>query len=265
MKLTKKNVTAFVLLLIMLMLLVYGILMIKHRMEYAVTDAVFVDTEDINNVGFQKVNGKIIVMTKKEGEQVKKGELLAKIDPEPYKLIVQELEQKLAAKRSKREKLYIKLKKTIEILNLKEKIALDRVKQTKDEIEALKDSISSLDAQIQQLKRDTLRYKRLYEKGAVAKRTYETIETELISKKRQRESLVKKLFSLKTQLSIAKKDILLVRANKKDIEELRREIKAISKEISSLEARLKNAKLNLKYCELTSPINGRVAKKYRSV
>ena len=265
MKLTKKNVTAFVLLLIMLMLLVYGILMIKHRMEYAVTDAVFVDTEDINNVGFQKVNGKIIVMTKKEGEQVKKGELLAKIDPEPYELIVQELEQKIAAKRSKREKLYIKLKKTIEILNLKEKIALDRVKQTKDEIEALKDSISSLDAQIQQLKRDTLRYKRLYEKGAVAKRTYETIETELISKKRQRESLVKKLFSLKTQLSIAKKDILLVRANKKDIEELRKEIKAISKEIASLEARLKNAKLNLKYCELTSPINGRVAKKYRSV
>lgn len=264
-KVDKRKATIFVLVLMMLFIIVYGILMIKHRLDYAITDAVFVDTENINNVGFQRVNGKIVLMTKKEGEWVKKGEVLAKIDSRTYELIVRELKAKIAAKENKREKLRIKLKKTIQLLDTQERIAKDKVKEIQKEIESLKNRIASLDAQIAQLKRDTRRYKNLYKQGAVAKRRYEVIYTELISKKRQKDALVKKLFALKEQLSIAKKEVLVVKIRRKDIDELRKEIKAITKEISSLNEQLKNAKLNLRYCTLLSPINGRVAKKYRSI
>ncbi|RLB07413.1 MAG: EmrA/EmrK family multidrug efflux transporter periplasmic adaptor subunit, partial [Deltaproteobacteria bacterium] len=101
-KVDKRKATIFVLVLMMLFIIVYGIFMIKHRLDYAITDAVFVDTENINNVGFQRVNGKIILMTKKEGELVKKGEVLAKIDSRTYELIVRELKAKIAAKENKR-------------------------------------------------------------------------------------------------------------------------------------------------------------------
>ena len=264
-KVDKRKATIFVLALMMLFIIVYGILMIKHRLDYAITDAVFVDTENINNVGFQRVSGKIVLMTKKEGEWVKKGEVLAKIDSRTYELIVRELKAKIAAKENKREKLRIKLKKTIQLLDTQERIAKDKVKEIQKEIESLRNKIASLDAQIAQLKRDTRRYKNLYKQGAVAKRRYEVIYTELISKKRQKDALVKKLFALKEQLSIAKKEVLVVKIRRKDIDELRKEIKAITKEISSLNEQLKNAKLNLRYCTLLSPINGRVAKKYRSI
>ena len=264
-KVDKRKAAIFVLVLMMLFIIVYGILMIKHRLDYAITDAVFVDTENINNVGFQRVSGKIILMTKKEGELVKKGEVLAKIDSRTYELIVRELKAKIAAKENKREKLRIKLKKTIQLLDTQERIAKDKVKEIQKEIESLRNKIASLDAQIAQLKRDTRRYKNLYKQGAVAKRRYETIYTELISKERQKDALVKKLCALKEGLSIAKKEVLVVKIKRKDIDELRKEIKAITKEILSLNEQLKNAKLNLRYCTLLSPINGRVAKKYRSI
>ncbi len=265
MRLNKRKITVFLLIAMLLFLIVYGALMIRHRMEYAITDAVFVDTEDIHNVGFQRVSGKIIRMTKKEGEEVHKGELLAEIDPSTYKLIVKELEKTIEAKKNKREKIRIKLKKTIEILDIKERIAKDRVKELEDQIGSLKDRISSLDAQIEQLRRDTRRYRNLYLKGAVAKRTYERIDTELISKIRQRKALLKKLSALRKQLSISEKEILLIKANRKSIDELKKQIAEIDAQIKALKEKLKNAELDLRYCRLISPIDGRVAKKYRSV
>ncbi len=261
----KKRFAVFVLIGMVLFLLVYGILMIRHRMQYAITDAVFVDTENINNVGFQKVNGKIIKMTKLEGDRVRKGELLAEIDPRNYQILVEELRSRIASKKNKRDKLKITLSKTIETLNIREGIAKDRVKQVKNDISSLKKKIASLDARIAQLKRDVRRYKELYKKGAVAKRTYEKIETELIANQRERDALVKRLYALRDQLSMAKKEIALVIADRKSIEELKKNIKALDKEIASIKAALKNAKLNLRYCRLFSPINGRVAKKYASV
>ncbi len=261
----KRKISVILLIVIAAVLLVYGIFMIRHRMEYAITDAVFVDTENINNVGFQKVNGRVIKMTKLEGDPVKKGELLAEIDPRNYQLIIEELKDKIGSKINKRDKLKITLNRTIETLNIRESIAKERVKKSKNEVSSLKKRIASLDAQILQLKRDVNRYKNLYKKGAVAKRTYEQIETELIANKRERSALVRKLYALEDQLSMAKKEISLVIVDRETIKEIKKEIKALNKEIASLKTNLKNAELNLKYCELRSPIDGRVAKKYVSV
>jgi membrane fusion protein (multidrug efflux system) len=85
--------------------LLYGGWMLKHRMDYAITNAVFVDTEDITNLGFKRVAGRITELTKKEGDKVKKGELLAEIDPTDYRLAVEALEKELAATEKEKERL----------------------------------------------------------------------------------------------------------------------------------------------------------------
>ncbi len=41
---------------------------IRHRMAYAVTDAVFIRTDSLVNLGFDGVDGRIATMTKNEGE-----------------------------------------------------------------------------------------------------------------------------------------------------------------------------------------------------
>ncbi len=261
----KKKITLIFLIAMTVFLIIYGILMIKHRIEWAITDAVFVDTEKIHNVGFQKVNGRIIRMTKLEGECVKKGEVLAEIDPRNYEISVRKLEKEIRAKEREREKLRIALLRTAETLDLKEKIARNRVKEIENEILSLKDEIKSLDARIAQLRRDTRRYRNLYKEGAVSKRRYEVIETELIAEEKKRDSLIKKLHALEERLLSAKKEVLLIRAEKRRVDEIKREIEAISSEIESLKERLKNARLCLSYCTLRSPVDGRIAKKYVSV
>ncbi len=264
-KIDVRRKALIILVIITISILVYGTWMIKHRMDYAITDAVFVDTDSINNVGFERVGGKIIKMTKSEGDKVRKGEIIAEIDPLPYKLLEKEIKATLEAKRKEKERLEIVLFRISKQIVLKEGVIRDRISEIKREKEALKKTILSLDASILQLKRDKKRYEDLYKKGAVAKRDFEMIETELMSKIRGREAAERRLCALSAKLMATKKELAIAVAERKRIDETKKMIGALKKEINSLEAKLKDARLNLDYCKLKSPINGRVAKKYVSL
>ncbi len=56
---------------------------LSYRSNNAVSDAAFVRSESLSIVNF-KVAGEITLMSKKEGDSIKKGELLAKIDSKDF-------------------------------------------------------------------------------------------------------------------------------------------------------------------------------------
>ncbi len=260
-----KKIGVILLGLIGLGIIIYGILMIKHRIDFAVTNAVFVDTDNISNVGFERVGGKIVNMFKEEGEKVKKGEILAEIDSMPYRLVVKELNKKIKSLIQKRDKLYIVLIKTKEELKVKEEIAKDKINQLRHEINALKDQISSIEDRIKQSQRDVRRYRDLYQKGAVAKRALEELTTQLSVLLKEKMAQKNKLKGLLKSLDIAKKELRLIIVQRKNLLEIKKSINSLNDEIKSLKAKLDNAKLNLKYCKLKSPIDGKIAKKYVSI
>ncbi len=260
-----KKVALFILIMLTLAVVAYGGWMIKHRMDYAITNAVFVDTEDITNVGFERVAGRIIRMTKKEGERVKKGELLAEIDPTDYQLAVEALGRELEATKKEKEKLEITLGRISKQINLRVRMARDKVKALRQEIDALRANIAASDADIDQLKRDRARFEELYRQKAVARRRFELVDTELKAKERQRKALVWKLGALKAQLSSSKREVQVALADKKKIDETKMTIETLKEKIEALQAKLEDTRLNLKYCKLVSPIDGRVAKKYASL
>ncbi len=260
----KRKIALLVLTSVTLAVLLYGGWMIKRRMDYAITNAVFVDTEDITNLGFKRVAGRLIKLTKREGDSVKKGELLAEIDPTDYGLAVEALEKELEATKKERDRLQITLSRVSQQTELKVHMAKDSVKAIEEEIDALKADISALSADIAQLKRDRDRFKELFKEKAVAKRRFELIDTRLRAKRQQRSALVKKMEALKAKLSSSKRGVEMAVADKKRVGETEAAIATLSEKIKVLETKLKDARLNLEYCKLRSPIDGKVAKKYAS-
>ncbi len=260
-----KKIALFILIFLILFVLGYGGWMIKHHMDYAITNAVFVDTENIINIGFQRVGGRVIKMTKREGDPVKKGEVIAKIDPKDYRLAVKALEEEIEAARKRKEELEVTLQRITPQLHLSVVKAKRRVEALKKEIESTKSEIRAMDADIAQLKADRRRYQNLYLNKAVAKHDFELIDTRLKVATRKREALKKRLQALVLNQKAASDDLKIAKADLKRIAETKKSIEELDKKIASLEARLKDAKLQLSYCILKSPITGRVAKKYVSV
>lgn len=78
-----KKITVAVLIIGAVTLAIVAARFIHHRMAYAVTDAVFVASDSLVTVEFDRVEGRLTTMTKKEGKPVAKGELLAAIDDTP--------------------------------------------------------------------------------------------------------------------------------------------------------------------------------------
>ena len=260
-----KKIALFVLVFLTLFVLGYGGWMIKHHMDYAITNAVFVDTENIINIGFQRVGGRVIKMTKREGDLVKKGEVIAKIDPKDYRLAVKVLEEEIEATKKRKEGLEITLQRITPQVHLNVAKAKRRVQALRKEIESTKSEIRAMDAQIAQLKADRMRYWNLYLDKAVAKHDFELVDTRLKVTTRKREALKKKLQALVLNQKAANDDLKIAKADLKRIAETKKSIEELGKKIASLEVQLKDARLQLSYCTLKSPITGRAAKKYVSV
>ena len=261
----RKKIALLVLLVALLVVIGYGGLMIKHRLDYAITDAVFVDTDKIINAGFEKVGGRLITMTKAEGETIHQGELLAEIKPNNYQLAVDQLSGKISALRHQREQQAIALRKTVAQVELKIGMAKDQVSGTSQKIAALEDQIAALKVAIGQLERDEQRYRALYQQGVVAKRAYETIDTTLQAKKKELAAQGKNLAGLRAQLQAEKKKVSLAESERLSINEISKSIAATDARIKALEAKRSSVDLELSYCRLLSPITGKVAKKYHSV
>jgi len=253
------------LLLLLVVVLVYGALMIKHRLDYAVTDAVFVDSDRIINISFERVGGRLVEMAKIEGDTVTAGELLAEVRPKDFQLEVDQLKEKVKALRHQRQQQETALRKATVQVELKIGMARDRVAGTSRKIAALEDQIAALRVSIGQLARDEQRYRELYRQKVVAKRAYETIETQLQARKKELAAQEKNLAGLRSRLRAAQKEVRLAESERLTIDEIRQGIAATDAKIKSLEAKLSSVGNQLSYCRLTSPITGKVAKKYHSV
>ena len=261
---TKRLVLA-ALVLMTVAVLVYGGWMIKHHMDYAITNAVFVDTESITNIGFNRVAGRIVEMTKREGDEVKEGEVLAKIDPTDYRLLVERVRKELAALEKQREALKTTLDRIDPQLHLKVDKAKSAVKAIAGEIDAVFLELKALETQISQIRRDRKRFLSLYEKGAVSKRKYELADTELKIALRKRDALKERIRVLKIKLDAARKDLKLALQDLKRIDETKKKLASLDEKIAALKVQLKDLKRQLDYCTLKSPMVGRVAKKYVNV
>jgi membrane fusion protein (multidrug efflux system) len=121
------------------LLLVAAGVYIVHELQYESTDDAYVETTTVNVA--PRVSGQITEVFVKDNQHVKEGDLVAIIDPEDYKIRLEQADSTY------------------------EKIQLDQSNA--------KANLTAAQSNIALAKKDLDRYKNLYEKGAVSKQTYD--------------------------------------------------------------------------------------------
>ncbi|WP_297455453.1 HlyD family secretion protein [Persephonella sp.] len=237
---------------------------IKHRIDYAVTDAVFVESDQMANLSFYRAQGKIIKLYKNEGDTVKKGEVIAEIDPTDYITKLKQVKHQIQALQAKKASLEEKLKKTTQKVSIKEKTAYLTKEQVKTSIKALEHQLKQIKAKIQLVKRDVERFERLAKKELIPHRKYEEAQTQLKILIQQKKATLQQIESLKLNLKKAQESIKLAEAEKLSIPEIKKNIESLQNKILALQQQKKDLENLISYTKLISPYNGKIAKKFVS-
>ncbi len=261
----KRKIAVVILVIIFIAFIIAAYKYIKFTKEYATTDAVFIRTDRITNVSFKRIKGKIVKMNFKEGDFVKKGDLLAQIDPVDYKIHLNEVLKKIDSLKNRKESLEIKKEKIASQLKIKEHNALKTIEMLKEKVKSLDYKIAEINTNIEQLKKDYNRYKNLYFKKAVSKRSYEEIQTKLNSLINSKKSLVYEKKALLKKIDIAKGDLKLIKKEFLTVKELEKSINEVNDNIKALNEKALDIKNSIKYCNLYAPFDAKIGKKYAEV
>ncbi len=237
---------------------------IHHRMLYASTDAVFIRTDSLTNLGFDGVGGRIVTVSKSEGEAVKAGETLAALDDRQFRLAVTGLTAELEEVRNGLAKLRLTRERLARETALNVGIADDQVIQFRAEEAAVNARVAGAAAGIAQLERDRDRYAALLKAKAVAARKLEDVTTELTARGEERAALRKEAAAVAAQLAASRKKVKVAAADRLLVKETDQAIAAQTQKIASLAASLDRARDNLAKCVLKSPFTGRVARQFAS-
>jgi membrane fusion protein (multidrug efflux system) len=237
---------------------------IHFRIRYAVSDAVFIRTDSLATLGFDRVSGRILKMEKKEGDPVQKNEIIARIDDEPYRLEAKRLESEIQATHKKQEEQKLLLERLRKETALNIKIAGAKVIQLKKQKQAMDAKAASIQALINQLERDRKRFESLYKAKVVAKQKAEDISTRLSVQDAEKKAVIENATAIEASINSARLDVLMAKAKQTQVEEVQKSIQSLSESIKGLSAALENEQRNIAACRLRSSIDGRVAKQYVS-
>ncbi|MGB9730428.1 MULTISPECIES: HlyD family secretion protein [Calditerrivibrio] len=238
---------------------------IKIRMEYASTDAFFIKSDTISNVGFKRVSGKVIKLNFKEGDRVKKGDILAVIDDSDYRIKAEQLKYEIQSLEQQAQSLDDKRSKTSSDILTSTKMQTDKVAALKYELASSQKSIEEIEILIAQSQKDMERYKVLYEKNAIPKKSYEDIANNLDTLKKKKESLQLKIDALGKQIDIAENEKNLIKNNRYIISEISKNKSSIAEKINSLKKQLDDLNNMIEDCKLYAPFDGVVGMKYVDV
>ncbi|HHJ64032.1 MAG TPA: biotin/lipoyl-binding protein, partial [Aquifex aeolicus] len=72
-------------------LLLIGARWVHFRLTHAVTNAVFVESDSLTRVAYRRVGGRIVELYREEGDRVRKGDPLAKLEDRDLRLKIEEL------------------------------------------------------------------------------------------------------------------------------------------------------------------------------
>ena len=256
-----KKVGSALLLLIVIVLLITGYRYISFRTNNAVSDAAFIKSDRLALLSF-KVGGKVEKLFVNENQKVKKGELLAQIDPTDIELTKKQLEHKLKSLDDKIAALQEKKERAALSLQLQSQISKTDITSIQQQKVATQYQIESLQAKLAKLKHDEDRFVAMYKKKLISKSDLESLQTQDISLTKEIDAMKQKLLILDANMKKARLAYKLATVQERQIKELQKQIDASLQQQKALQTSLAKIEKKLSYTKLYAPFEGIIAKKF---
>jgi len=260
----KKKIGFFVLITLALFFLSWLVYFLWHRHYYAVTDAMFVQADNLIYVSFPKVNGRLIKLYKNEGDQVKKGEILAEMENVDYALKVAQLEKALKEIENQQRALKFNINKLEREIPLKVAQLTNQKESLEEQEKAQVYNIEKLTVRLAQVKRDKERYEKLYKDGLISAHDLEEIQTQEKELENQISAAKAQLLSIKKQQEEIDKSINLVLNEKNTVFAYKSFLASLEAKKKNIEKQKEEAKVYYTYTKLYSSVDGVIAKKFHS-
>jgi membrane fusion protein, multidrug efflux system len=222
-----------------------------------------------------RVTGFVMEVSVSDNQEVKKGQVLARLDPVPFETALAEAKASLAEASA-----------TLASLDLGVPLELSqtsqRVSAARAELKGLKQNVEMMrkqaEAAEQELKRaqadrdqaflDFNRLGELVKSNAIsqstfdkAKSQYDSASAKVSSAMATMDSLNRQVASLEAGLARQEANILLAATGKDSAEIKNHQVKAQQAKVELSQARLKAAELDLTYADITAPADGFITKK----
>jgi membrane fusion protein (multidrug efflux system) len=283
--------------LVLLVVAPFAAYWIVYRYTHSITDDAFVQTHVVN-IAPQEVSGHLVRYLVQEHDQVAAGQLLAEIDPVPYREQVALLqarldvaEAQLAAAQSALEVLQAQVPREIEVAQK----ALDAAKaeQARDEktvrfttedvekgIHEARSDLEAARARLVLAEKDHHRYATLFAKEAatqrdsqVATRTYQTTQAEVkaaearlgraLAAQNKVEAVRQAAVAAGHQTQKSEQAAALAQTRRLEIEQAQRQVEVKRQQVGEARRALDVAKTSLRYTRIVAPFPGVVVHLYR--
>jgi membrane fusion protein (multidrug efflux system) len=168
----KKNL-ALVFFIVLLSVSIFALVKyINFSKNYTTSNAVFVKTDSLTNLSF-KIPGKIEKIYVNEGDSVKEGKILAKLDTKDLEIKKNELLSQIKALKNKIQANVIQKEKLNKDIDENIKLINSQIKKIDKLIDSKKYAIKSKENKLEKLKNDYKRFSRLYKNRKISFEKYE--------------------------------------------------------------------------------------------
>ncbi len=208
-----------------------------------------------------KYPGRIEEILVEDGQEIKKGEVVAKLQSAEYQAKLRALNETINSAKDglvAMEHEYNIAKESIPLEIKKARQAVEITEAQKDELD---DSISSLKELVEQDKRDYNRTEILYKKKLIGKQKIELAKLKLLNDTNQLSGLKQKKVQIEKSIIIAKDTLKLAQTQKEKLLSIRANINATEKKIEALKANREELKIIIEQLTIKSPIDGMVIEK----
>ncbi len=212
-----------------------------------------------------KYPGRLTQLYIQEGDRVKKGELVAKLESDEIEAKLKMLEAQKRAKISelnaKETELSIAMK-TVPLAIQRAKAALESAESKRKQLES---EVSIMKEVVEQDRRDHARAKALFKKKLIQKELLEKSSLKLNSDIRRLEALEAKKEEVAAAIAVAKTSMKEAQAKQKSIDALKDGVEALKSAISAAEAAKSEVEAMLSQMSLKSPLDGYVVEKVANI
>ena len=234
---------------------------ISFTNHYVSSDAVFVKSDTLTNLSF-KLPGKIKKIYVNEGDKIKKGEILAKLDTKDLEIQKNELLQNINALNEKikatiiqKEKLSKDIEDNINLINV-------QINKLEKLIQAKAYEIAAKRYQLKKLKRDYESFSKLFKERKISREKFDKVKTAYFSLKNEIKAYKKELESMLDDKKALVIKLNLTKNNKKEVKRLANLIDSMKFQKKALREKLALVRQNIKDSFIYAPFNGEVAKKF---